>query len=134
MAEMRDPWQVLGVPSGASLTLIRAQYLRLVRINHPDQFPTGSREKDQHEDAMKDINWAYREILDRAARPGRVPPKSPPRRTPYRARPVDTRDLLCRAHGRFAVIFCTVCATPLCSRCDTSLSGYCSRHRPGGDW
>jgi hypothetical protein len=108
--------------------MVRAQYLRLVRLNHPDQYATNPQERARHEEIMKRVTWAYQEI----ARGHAQVPTAPPHRPSPRYRPVNVRELQCVAHHRWAVIYCTVCGTPLCSRCDESLSGYCQTHRPRG--
>ncbi|MCY0898437.1 MAG: J domain-containing protein [Firmicutes bacterium] len=124
-----DAWAVLGVPPGSPPDMVRAQYLRLVRLNHPDRFSGNPAEQARHEEIMKQVTWAYQEIVQgrapsaTAASPGRPAP-------PKRAQPFDIQELQCRAHGRWAVGFCTICGTALCSRCDESLSGYCDKHRP----
>lgn len=126
----KDAWGILGVPPGSPREMVRAQYLRLVRLNHPDQFATNPSEQARHEEILKQVTWAYQEIIrGEAAKP---PPRTPPRYTAPRPRPVDYSQLQCRAHRRWAVMYCTVCNAPLCLRCDESLSGYCPAHRPGG--
>ena len=127
---MRDAWTILGIPAGSPAEMVRAQYLRLVRLNHPDRYAGNPIEQARHENVMKDVNWAYHEIMEGRARVVTPPPPPPPPR--YTARParVNVDELQCRTHGRWAVGFCTVCATPLCSRCDEALTGYCPRHRP----
>lgn len=128
-----DAWSILGVPPGAPLDMVRAQYLRMVRINHPDQYTANPKERARHEEIMKRVTWAYREITQGRAEVPRKASTPPPRRSQSRPyRPVDLRELMCRAHQRWAVSYCTVCAAPLCSRCDESLSGYCTVHRPRG--
>ena len=126
----RDAWGILGVPAGSPVEMVRAQYLRLVRLNHPDQFASNPAEQARHEEIMKEVTWAYQEIVQGRAK---APPPPPPRYGQARPfRPVDYRELQCRAHHRWAVIYCTVCGAPLCSRCDESLSGYCPVHRRRG--
>lgn len=129
----QDAWNVLGIAPGSPEEMVRAQYLRLVRINHPDQFATNPAEQARHEEIMKQVTWAYQEIIQgRAQVPKTTTPKAPPPprySAPRVRRPVDVRELQCRTHHRWAVVYCTVCGTPLCSRCDESLSGYCSAHR-----
>ena len=128
----RDAWGVLGIPPGSPGEMVRAQYLRLVRINHPDQYASNPAEQARREEIMKQVTWAYQEIVQGRAKEAVPPPPPGYRASPRRQRPVDLHDLQCRAHGRWAVVYCTVCDTPLCSRCDESLSGYCSVHRPRG--
>ncbi len=126
----RDAWAILGISPDSPQDMVRAQYLRLVRLNHPDQYMGDPREHERREEILKQINWAYQEIIQgRAVRTVSPPPPRPPSRPPAS---VNVHDLQCRAHGRWAVIYCTVCGTPLCSRCDEALSGYCPAHRPRG--
>ncbi|MCY0879483.1 MAG: J domain-containing protein [Firmicutes bacterium] len=128
-----DAWAILGVPPGSSPELVRAQYLRLVRLNHPDRYAGNPQEQARHEEIMKQVTWAYQEIVQGRAQAASSA-TAPPRRTATMRRMprFDIHDLQCRAHGRWAVSFCTICGAPLCSRCDESLSGYCDRHRPRG--
>ncbi len=128
--QSRDAWAVLGVPPGSPADMVRAQYLRLVRLNHPDRYSGNPVEQARHEEVMKEVTWAYQEIVQGRATVPAPPPPPPHRNAPGPRRPVDIRELQCRAHGRWAVVICTVCGTPLCSRCDESLSGYCPAHRP----
>lgn len=129
----RDPWGILGLPPGSPREMVRAQYLRLVRLNHPDQYAQNPVEQARHEEVLKQVTWAYQEIVQGRA-PATAPQPPPPRYrpSPRPSRPVNLHELQCRAHGRWAVGYCTVCNTPLCSRCDESLSGYCPAHRRRG--
>ncbi len=68
-----DPWAVLGVPPGSSDRAIRAAYLRLSRIRHPDM--GGS------DGAMQELNAAYEAALRFVAAPVTAPP--PPPREPF---------------------------------------------------
>lgn len=128
-----DPWRVLGVSPSDPPEAIRAAYLRLVRQHHPDRYREDPVRYQQEENHMKDINAAYHQIVSgRAARPGPAPPPSRPSsatRRP-RSRPTVVRELQCAAHGRWAVMYCTECGIPLCTRCDPSLTGWCDLHRP----
>lgn len=125
-----DAWKILGIPPGSPHEMVRAQYLRMVRLNHPDRYAGNPPEQARHEEIMKQVTWAYQEIMAGRARVVTPPPPPPKRPSARPSRPVNLNDLQCRAHGRWAVVFCTVCGTPLCSRCDESLSGYCASHRP----
>lgn len=53
-----NPYQVLGVPPGASEETVREAYRDLVRKYHPDQFPD-ARAKELAEAKMREINAAY---------------------------------------------------------------------------
>ncbi|MCL5064951.1 MAG: J domain-containing protein [Firmicutes bacterium] len=129
MSPERDPWSVLGVARGSSPDAVRRAYLSLVRIHHPDRYPSGSREYRIHEERMKEINQAYRTIVSQSPTVISTPSPPPPSRPRRASVHIDPESLKCKAHGRWAVIFCRVCNAPLCSRCDPSLSGLCSVHR-----
>ncbi|HPX92825.1 MAG TPA: J domain-containing protein [Bacillota bacterium] len=53
-----NPYEVLGIPHGASEETVRDAYRELVRKYHPDQF-TDSRAKELAEAKMREINAAY---------------------------------------------------------------------------
>ncbi len=129
MAPERDPWLVLGVSRASSKETVRQAYLRLVRLHHPDRYPPGSREHHVHEEQMKAVTEAYRTILNHFAGMTSSSPSSRPRPSSRVSVRIDPESLKCRAHARWAVIFCRVCNAPLCSRCDTALSGFCASHR-----
>ena len=57
---MRDPYEILGVPRGASFEEIRAAYRRASKTRHPDM--GGSHEQ------MVELNTAYARILDELKR------------------------------------------------------------------
>lgn len=132
MTGKKDAWSVLGVPAGSPPAMVRAQYLRLVRVNHPDQFAADAVERARHEELMKDITWAYQEIVQGRATVKMPPPPGPTAPPRYTRTTVNPQDLQCRRHGRWAVGYCTACNAPLCSRCDEALTGYCDVHRPRG--
>jgi hypothetical protein len=125
----RDAWSILGLSPGSPDEMVRAQYLRLVRLNHPDQYASNPAEQARREEIMKQVTWAYQEIVHGKAAKTAKSTAARPRPT-ARSKPVDLTQLQCRAHHRWAVGYCTVCGEPLCSRCDESLSGYCAKHRP----
>jgi curved DNA-binding protein CbpA len=55
-----DPWEVLGVPRGASLEEISHRYRILTHIFHPDRFQTSAAEvREEAERRMKSLNVAY---------------------------------------------------------------------------
>ncbi|MFA5587060.1 MAG: DnaJ domain-containing protein [Saccharofermentanales bacterium] len=54
----RNPYEVLGVPMGASEETVREAYRELVRKYHPDQFQD-ERAKELAEARMREINAAY---------------------------------------------------------------------------
>ncbi|NLA95524.1 MAG: DnaJ domain-containing protein [Clostridiaceae bacterium] len=53
-----NPYEVLGVPHGASEEAVRNAYRELVKKYHPDQF-TDARAKELAEAKMREINAAY---------------------------------------------------------------------------
>lgn len=119
----QSPWSILGIDPGSGPETVRRAYLRLVREHHPDQFPYGSERYLWHENRLKEINQAYRQILQTPWRTNVPPRPQPPRRT-------TSFPMHCTPHRRWAVIYCLVCGAALCSRCDPALSGYCRAHRP----
>ena len=53
---MKDFYSILGVPEGASSDLIKATYLALSKIYHPDQYKG---DKKYATKRMQEINEAY---------------------------------------------------------------------------
>ena len=60
---MRDPYEVLGVPRGASDEEIKKAYRRLSRKYHPDA-NVGNPNKDEAEEKFKEVQQAYKSIMD----------------------------------------------------------------------
>src|SRR5947208_11482863 len=56
---MRSHYETLGIPKEASAERIKRSYRKLVKIYHPDQFPSRSRVQAEAEKRMRDINVAY---------------------------------------------------------------------------
>ena len=54
-----NPYEVLGVPEGASQEEIRRAYLKLVKKYHPDQYRNNPL-ADLAEEKLKEINEAYK--------------------------------------------------------------------------
>ncbi len=57
----RDPFEILGVPRGASDAEIKQAYRTLAKKYHPDNYDE-SPLKDVANEKMQEINWAYDEI------------------------------------------------------------------------
>lgn len=64
---MRDPYEVLGVPHGASEEQIKKAYRELARKYHPDNY-AGNPLADLAQEKMKEINEAY-ETLTKGGSP-----------------------------------------------------------------
>ncbi len=64
----KDPYEVLGVPRGASDDEIKKAYRALAKKYHPDNY-AGSDLSDVAEEKMKEINEAYDEIQKLRASP-----------------------------------------------------------------
>lgn len=88
----KNPYEVLGVPQGASEETVRQAYRELVRKYHPDQFPD-PRAKELAEARMREINAAYDAITlgnqQQATHQGwgygQTPNQPPPYGSPYGA-------------------------------------------------
>lgn len=121
--EVTDPWRVLGIQPGASAEEVRQAYMRLVKLHHPDQYRIDDIARRRHEQQMKEITAAYRQIREQ--------PFSKRSRGGSRStgRPSSAMATHCEEHGRWAAIYCTHCGRALCTRCDPSLSGLCRDHR-----
>ncbi len=61
---MTSHYETLGIPKEASAERIKRSYRKLVKLYHPDQFPSRSREQAEAEKRMRDINVAYSVLLD----------------------------------------------------------------------
>jgi len=59
---MKNPYEVLGISPTATNEEVRAAYRNLAKKYHPDNY-IDSPVADLAEQKMKDINWAYDEIL-----------------------------------------------------------------------
>lgn len=60
---MRDPYEVLGVPRGASDEEVKKAYRRLSRKYHPDA-NINNPNKDEAEEKFKEVQQAYKSIMD----------------------------------------------------------------------
>lgn len=66
---MRDPYEVLGVPRGASDEEIKKAYRKLSRLYHPDA-NVNNPNKDKAEEKFKEVQAAYKSIMDKNAYSG----------------------------------------------------------------
>ena len=53
---------ILGIGNTASIKTLRSYYINLVKSNHPDKFSNDDKEK--YEEKMKEINNAYKLLMD----------------------------------------------------------------------
>lgn len=63
---MRDPYEVLGVPRGASKEQVKAKYRELAKKYHPDNY-IGSPLAETANEKMQEINEAYDAIISGSA-------------------------------------------------------------------
>ena len=56
---MTSHYETLGIPKEASAERIKRSYRKLVKLYHPDQFPSRSMEQAEAEKRMREINAAY---------------------------------------------------------------------------
>lgn len=61
---MRDPYEVLGVPRGASDDEVKKAYRNLSRKYHPDA-NVNNPNKEQAEEKFKEVQQAYKAIMDK---------------------------------------------------------------------
>lgn len=59
---MKNPYEILGISPSATNEEVRSAYRALAKKYHPDNY-VDSPVADLAEEKMKDINWAYDEIL-----------------------------------------------------------------------
>ena len=59
---MKNPYEILGISPSATNEEVRTAYRNLAKKYHPDNY-IDSPVADLAEEKMKDINWAYDEIL-----------------------------------------------------------------------
>ena len=58
----KDPFEILGVPRGASDDEVKRAYRALVKKYHPDNYDEGNPLSELAKEKMQEINWAYDEI------------------------------------------------------------------------
>ena len=56
---MTTHYEILGIPREASAELVKRSYRRLVKIHHPDRFPSGTAAQAEAEKRIREINAAY---------------------------------------------------------------------------
>ena len=56
---MTTHYEMLGIPRVASAERVKRSYRNLVKIYHPDRFPTGSKAHAEAEKRIREINIAY---------------------------------------------------------------------------
>jgi DnaJ-class molecular chaperone len=56
---MGTHYETLGISREASAERVKRSYRSLVKIYHPDKFPSGSAEHAEAENRIRDINGAY---------------------------------------------------------------------------
>lgn len=64
MKKLKDPYEVLGVSRNATKEEIRDAYRDLIKRYHPDQFNNNPDMKALAEEKIKEINEAYKYLLD----------------------------------------------------------------------
>jgi len=64
MSEMEKYYQVLGVQLGASKEVIKQAYKDLVSVWHPDRFVNNPRLQQKANEKLKEINWAYKKLME----------------------------------------------------------------------
>lgn len=69
---LRDPYEVLGLPRGATQEEVSAAYKKLAREKHPDRF-RDAKEKQAAQESFKEINQAYERIKSVESDPTRNP-------------------------------------------------------------
>jgi hypothetical protein len=110
-----DPYQVLELTPPVTRAEVRAAYHRLDRRWHPDFYaaPGQERARRHAEDAMKQVNAAYRALITQVAAQaevGEVPPAPAAAAAPHRP-PV------CPRHAADRVHRCPACGAPACAAC-----------------
>jgi len=56
---MTTHYQTLRIPKEASGELVKRSYRSLVKVCHPDQFPSGSKAQGEAEERIREVNAAY---------------------------------------------------------------------------
>jgi DnaJ-class molecular chaperone len=79
---MTTHYETLGIPREASSERVKRSYRILVKIYHPDKFPSGSAEHAEAEKRIRDINEAY-SVLSKPASRARYDAKLSKRALPY---------------------------------------------------
>lgn len=83
-----DPYVVLGVDAGASLTEVRTRYKVLVQLFHPDRLQSmPDNVRQEAERRMKELNVAYTVLKSKLHKAPPPPVPEPPPPPPRQARP-----------------------------------------------
>ena len=61
MTKTENPYDTLGVPNGASFPEVRAAYIKLAKLHHPDKL-NETDNLEEHEEYFKRITLAYKKI------------------------------------------------------------------------
>jgi hypothetical protein len=64
MRDFTHDYRLLDLAPGCSVSTLRAARRRLVKIWHPDHFPSGSQERLRAEEKIKDINTAFDRLIE----------------------------------------------------------------------
>jgi curved DNA-binding protein CbpA len=68
LENMRTHYQILGIPKEASADPVKRSYRSLVKICHPDLFPSGSKAQADAGERIREVNAAYAVLSNRAKR------------------------------------------------------------------
>lgn len=121
------PFDILGLPPGATAAEIRTRYRELARLYHPDLHAQNHVAEQDAEERMKQLNGAYQAAMEEALA------SSPPNAAKSPAAEVE-RLGFCTLHTADIVDRCRSCGRPACPQCRTRTGcrqcvGYSPPHR-----